>query len=103
MGDSPGQQEQAVKFLVSQAAGLGGGKRHEQVFSLLYDAVGRHVVTARLVCETVLNCDKLVHTNHQHWIHTFNLVRRIVAAVDYKVGRVTSTVQSNVLPRVCGR
>jgi len=82
--ESPSGAETAVKYYVAQAASLSNPKKLEQLFGFLYDAVGRHVVPARLVCESLLNCEKLAHTNCEHWVQSFALVRRIVGGVDYK-------------------
>jgi len=82
--ESPSGVETAVKYYVSQAASLSNPKKLEQLFGFLYDAVGRHVVPARLVCESLLNCEKLVYTNCEHWVQSFALVRKIVGGVDYK-------------------
>ena len=46
--------------------------------------MSHHVLQPRLVCESLLNCDKLSYNNSQHWIQSFKLVRRIVGGVDYK-------------------
>lgn len=38
----------------------------------------------RMVCEIILSCDKLTHENKEFWIHSFQLIRKILSGVDYK-------------------
>ena len=59
-------------------------KKLDQLYGFLYTAVGRHVLQARLVCESILNCDKLSYSNSTHWVKSFGLVRKVVGGVDYK-------------------
>jgi len=74
----------ALRYYVAQTATVTSPKKLQLLFGLLADAVGRHAVSARMVCDLVLSCDKLHHDNRHHWVASFNLVRRIVGGVDYK-------------------
>lgn len=38
----------------------------------------------RLVCECILNCDKLQYQLEDFWIECFVLIRHIIGGVDYK-------------------
>ena len=72
------------RYFVSQAGTVASPKKLSLLFGLLSDSVGRHIMSARVVCEMVLSCDKLHHENKHHWVASFTLVRRIVGGVDYK-------------------
>ena len=63
---------------------LSNSKKQQQLFDILQHAVGNHVLTAQQVCDTIVNSDKLVYTNTDHWVQSFNLVRNIVGGVNYK-------------------
>ena len=52
--------EAAIKYYVSQTASSCNSRKLKQLFSILHHAVNHHVVQARLVCESILNSDKLV-------------------------------------------
>ena len=52
--------EAAVKYYVAQTASNTNSRKLKQLFSILHHAVNNHVVQARLVCESILNSDKLV-------------------------------------------
>ena len=39
----------------------------------------------RMICEILMNCDKLTHHNPEKWCQTFQLIRKIIGGVDYKV------------------
>ena len=82
--ENPKYVEVGVQYYVSQAANVRNPAKLDQLFSFLYGAVGNHLLPARLVCESLLNCDKLSHDNLTHWVASFSLVRRIVGGVDYK-------------------
>ena len=82
--ESPSNVEIAIKYFVSQTAAHSNSRKLQQLFDILQHAVNNHVVAARLVCETILSCDKLAHTSPEHWVHSFTLVRKIVGGVDYK-------------------
>ena len=98
--ENPANVDAALKYFVSQTAAnrwdsnvnhfvltichLSNCKRQEQLFDILHHAVGHHVLTAQQVCDTILNSDKLVYTNGDHWVLSFNLVRKIVGGVNYK-------------------
>ena len=52
--------EVAIKYYVSQTASNCNSRKLKQLFSILHHAVNHHAVPARLVCESILNSDKLV-------------------------------------------
>jgi mediator of RNA polymerase II transcription subunit 23 len=39
-----------------------------------------------MVCETIMACDKLQYQKEDFWVECFQLIRRIIGGVDYKVG-----------------
>jgi mediator of RNA polymerase II transcription subunit 23 len=46
--------------------------------------VNSNILSARLVCEQILSCEKLCFKNQLFWIECFHLIRRIIGGVDYK-------------------
>ena len=50
----------AVKYFLTQTASNCNSRKLEQLFDLLQHAVNHHAVPARMICENILNCDKLV-------------------------------------------
>ena len=58
--EGPTNVDEAIKYFVSQTAQNSNSKKLAQLFEILQHAVNHHVVPARLVCESILNSDKLV-------------------------------------------
>ena len=56
--------ELAIKYYVSQTASNCNSRKLKHLFSILHHAVNHYVVQPRLVCETILNSDKLVNPGH---------------------------------------
>ncbi|EFA00475.1 mediator of RNA polymerase II transcription subunit 23 [Tribolium castaneum] len=54
------------------------------LMELLESVVRNGTIGARIVCEVVMNFDKLQHTNARFWIECFKLVRKIIDLVEYK-------------------
>ncbi|CAL1290327.1 unnamed protein product [Larinioides sclopetarius] len=54
------------------------------LFSLLDYAVTNNIISARLVCETLLKCENLVYTNEDFWCLSFMLIDKIISGIDYK-------------------
>ncbi|XP_037947513.1 mediator of RNA polymerase II transcription subunit 23-like [Teleopsis dalmanni] len=52
-----------------------------KTLSKLVDA---HLITARLLCDKILLCDKLVYENKDFWIECFRLIKKVITQVDYK-------------------
>lgn len=42
------------------------------------------LILFRLVCECILNCDKLQYQLEDFWVECFIVLRRIIGGVDYK-------------------
>ena len=82
--ESPANVDVALKYYVAQTALNSNSKKQQLLFDILQHAVGHHVLSAQQVCDTILNSDKLVVTNTDHWVASFNLVRNIVGGVNYK-------------------
>ena len=59
--ENPANVDEAIKYFVSQTAQNSNSKKLAQLFEILQHAVNHHVVPARLVCESILNSDKLVN------------------------------------------
>jgi mediator of RNA polymerase II transcription subunit 23 len=39
----------------------------------------------RLVCETVMGCERLQYHRQNYWVECFKLILKIIGGVDYKV------------------
>lgn len=46
--------------------------------------VNMNVYSARVVCEQILSCDRLVYANKNFWIEAFRTIRKLITCVDYK-------------------
>ncbi|XP_051162012.1 mediator of RNA polymerase II transcription subunit 23 [Leptopilina boulardi] len=78
------QQESAVRQFLSLAAGMTNHRRLQLLLSMLETLVTKGVLPARLVCECILNCDKLIYQAEDFWVKCFSLIRNIIGGVDYK-------------------
>ena len=58
--ESQSNVDTSVKYFLSQTAANTNSKKLEQLFDILQHAVNHHAVPARLACDNILNCDKLV-------------------------------------------
>jgi hypothetical protein len=50
----------------------------------LDNLVKNNVLSARVVCEQILNCEKLEYKNVNFFIESFKLIRKLIGGVDYK-------------------
>lgn len=80
----PEQQELALKQYLNIAAMRSNHSQMKLLLELLEHLVESGVLSARIVCESVMNSDKLVYKNEQFWIGCFNLIFRIIGGVEYK-------------------
>ncbi|KAF4521375.1 hypothetical protein B566_EDAN006964 [Ephemera danica] len=87
-GLSPEQQEAGVRHFLSLAAVTPNLSRLQLLLSLLEGLVKQGVLHARMVCETIMACDKLQYQREDFWVESFQLIRRIIGGVDYKGVRV---------------
>ncbi|KAH0534921.1 mediator of RNA polymerase II transcription subunit 23 [Cotesia glomerata] len=78
------QQELAVKQFLTLAAGMTNHKRLQLLLGLLENLVVNTVLPARMVCESILCCDKLVYELQDFWVECFILIKKIIGGVDYK-------------------
>ncbi|XP_020291253.1 mediator of RNA polymerase II transcription subunit 23 [Pseudomyrmex gracilis] len=78
------QQEAAVRQFLSMVAAMTNHRRLQFVLSLLQNLVQSNVLSARLVCECILTCDKLQYQLKDFWVECFVLIRNIIGGVDYK-------------------
>ncbi|XP_063241500.1 mediator of RNA polymerase II transcription subunit 23 [Bacillus rossius redtenbacheri] len=105
-------QEAGVRQYLLMAACMTNHSRLQQLLSLLETLVGNGVLTARLVCECILSCEKLQYQLSGFWVECFNLIRRIIGGVDYKGVReimkgcrekaqtIPSTLNAAILPQL---
>ncbi|WAR24242.1 MED23-like protein [Mya arenaria] len=58
--------------------------RVDLLAGLLEAMAEKTVLQPKLICETLLDHDKMTHNNRKSFIRTFKLIRKIVGGVDYK-------------------
>lgn len=78
------QQEAGVKQYLVMAASMTNHSRLTLLLNLMENLVSNNILPARMVCECILACEKLVYKQGDFWIECFNLIRRIIGGVDYK-------------------
>ncbi|BES98684.1 Mediator of RNA polymerase II transcription subunit [Nesidiocoris tenuis] len=78
------EQEQALKSFLNVAVGTTNHSRLHNLFIALEQLVVQQTIPARLVCEALLNYEKLNYQSENFWVECFNLVRNIIKSVDYK-------------------
>lgn len=83
-GLAPEHQESGVKQFLNMAATMTNYSRLQILFHLLDSMVAQNVLQARMVCECILTCEKLLYQNEDFWIECFNLIRKIIGGVNYK-------------------
>ena len=78
------QTEAAVRQILCVSATCAPSR-----LQLLLELVERLIRTGslppRLVCETIITCDKLQHQNSDFWLECFALLHRTIDMVEYKV------------------
>lgn len=77
------QIEMAIRQYLSVAATC-SQSRLQMLMEILESLVKGGALGARMVCETVISCDKLQYSNQHFWIECFKLVYKIVDMVEYK-------------------
>lgn len=82
-GINQDQVETAVRQYLSVAATC-SYSRLQLLMELLEALVKGGTLPARLVCETIIICDKLNYGNQNFWVECFKLLRRIIDMVEYK-------------------
>ncbi|KAL7298235.1 mediator of RNA polymerase II transcription subunit 23 [Trichogramma pretiosum] len=82
------QRESAVRKFLYTAAEITNYRRMHLIMTLLENLVSTNVLSARMVCECILSCDKLQYQNGEFWIKCFTVIRHIIGGVDYKGIRV---------------
>ncbi|KAK2153020.1 hypothetical protein LSH36_310g00055 [Paralvinella palmiformis] len=78
-------QDAALKQYVSHVYDQPNACRGRLLLDMLEALVDSSSLSARAVCDALLNCDQLTYENSEKWCQTFKLVRRIIGGVDYKV------------------
>ncbi|KAH8305992.1 hypothetical protein KR018_009354 [Drosophila ironensis] len=76
-------REQVLRMYLLRTSGASG--HHMKVLmDALVKLVDGHVITARLLCDRVLMCEKLDYEHKTFWIESFRLIKRVIMQVDYK-------------------
>lgn len=82
--ETPAMLDTTVKYYVAQVGLLNSQRKITLLLNYLLEAVNKHVVTARLACDSVLSCENLNYENPALWNPAFKLIRQVVGGVDYK-------------------
>lgn len=80
----PQEQQDAILRQYLNTALTCAQSKLQLLMELLETMVRNGIVGARLVCEVVMNFDKLQYTNARFWVECFRLVRKIIDLVEYK-------------------
>ncbi|XP_014240192.1 mediator of RNA polymerase II transcription subunit 23 [Cimex lectularius] len=80
----PAEQEIGVKQFLAMASTITNHSRLQHLFTLLENLVTNGTLPAKLVCECILSCDKLVYQLENFWVNSFILIRNIISGVNYK-------------------
>uniref|UniRef100_A0A1A9X3H6 Mediator of RNA polymerase II transcription subunit 23 n=1 Tax=Glossina brevipalpis TaxID=37001 RepID=A0A1A9X3H6_9MUSC len=68
-----------------QRAALAYNINHLRVLmATLAKLVESHLITAKMLCDKILLCDKLIYENKNFWIESFKLIKKVISQVDYK-------------------
>ncbi|KAG1666788.1 Mediator of RNA polymerase II transcription subunit 23 [Nymphon striatum] len=104
----------ALRFYIYSASNNCNQQRIKSLFSILEHSVNSSAVSPKLVCDAVLNCEKLTIGNQDFWCEGFHLIKRIIGGVDYKGVRdlmkdilekaslIPAEVNVSMLPQVYG-
>lgn len=76
-------REQVLRLYLLRAAGA-SGYHIKVLMAALVKLVDAHVITARMLCDKVLMCEKLDFEHRTFWIESFRLIKRVIVQVDYK-------------------
>ncbi|CAH4038427.1 mediator of RNA polymerase II transcription subunit 23 isoform X1 [Pieris brassicae] len=77
-------QDTIIRKYLALTAVLTNCRHMKKLIILLENLVNTNVIQARMLCDSVLSCERLKYQNAEFWIECFNLMRRIIGGVDYK-------------------
>ena len=80
--------KESAKIIFCQVGAVKSQRKLSQLLEHLQFAVNHHVLGPggpRLVCDALLNSDKLSYKNPDHWVLSFKLVSRFLKKSDEKV------------------
>ncbi|ODN05213.1 Mediator of RNA polymerase II transcription subunit 23 [Orchesella cincta] len=84
-GTSPESVERAIKHIISiTGQPTNNDETVEILMKILEKLVASSNVSARLVCEALLESERLTIRNSKFWINSFVLIKKIIPGVDYK-------------------
>ncbi|XP_071446035.1 mediator of RNA polymerase II transcription subunit 23 isoform X2 [Hetaerina americana] len=78
------QQEAGIRQYLILASAMTNQSRLQLLFSHLENLVTGGVLPARMVCESILACEKMQYQNEDFWVECFKLIKNIIGGVDYK-------------------
>uniref|UniRef100_A0A1I8MQB3 Mediator of RNA polymerase II transcription subunit 23 n=1 Tax=Musca domestica TaxID=7370 RepID=A0A1I8MQB3_MUSDO len=80
----PDNKENVVRQYLQKAATVTNANHLKVLMSTLGKLTELHLITAKLLCEKILLCDKLNYENKLFWIESFQLIKKVIHHVDYK-------------------
>lgn len=78
------QKEKLVTQILLRSASQTNLSQLNFLMDALHKLVTKGFITAQMLCEHILNCDKLDYSNQNFWIVSFQIIRKIISDVDYK-------------------
>lgn len=81
---TPQQNDNVLRQYLIRAATQTNLSQMKILFETLLRLVNDNIISARVLCEQILNCEKLVYQNQHFWIACFRLIKKVLPGVDYK-------------------
>ncbi|XP_015787237.1 mediator of RNA polymerase II transcription subunit 23 [Tetranychus urticae] len=82
--DTPEKIELMLRDYLNGAGSIPNVNKVRLLLSMLEHAINNHLLSAKSVCEAILNCEHL-HINKQiFFCQSFELIHRVISQVDYK-------------------
>ncbi|RWS17948.1 mediator of RNA polymerase II transcription subunit 23-like protein [Dinothrombium tinctorium] len=81
---APESIEHAFRKYIDYTADIASERKVTLLLSLLEYAIQNHLLSAKLVCEWILNSKKLVYENEAFWCCSFTFINKVIGLADYK-------------------
>lgn len=77
-------KDAVLRVYLLRAAHSGNLAQLKVLMDTLHKLVTGNLISARVLCDKILSCDKLAFQNKSFWIECFKLIKKIITNVDYK-------------------
>uniref|UniRef100_A0A1B0BXH5 Mediator of RNA polymerase II transcription subunit 23 n=1 Tax=Glossina palpalis gambiensis TaxID=67801 RepID=A0A1B0BXH5_9MUSC len=77
-------KEHIIRQYLQKAASAHNINHLQVLMSTLAKLTEAHLITAKMLCDKILLCDKLTNENKNFWIESFKLIKKVISHVDYK-------------------